>query len=92
MEFIQNMRFNFNEIDINRIIEMAWEDRTSLDAIFRQFNLKEADLKRLMAQELKPSSYRLWRERMRKSNLRHEALRPKGVTRAYASNKYKQKN
>ena len=86
------MRKNFSLEETSRIIEMAWEDRTSLDAILRQFNLKEADLKRLMAQELKPSSYRLWRERMRKSDLRHEALRPKGITRAYASNQYKQKN
>ena len=86
------MKFDFDRADIDRIIEMAWEDRTSLDSIYRQFNLKEDSLKLLMSKELKASSYRLWRKRMKKSNLRHEALRPKGITRAYASNKYKQKS
>ena len=83
------MKFNFNEVDTNRIIEMAWEDRTSLDAIYRNFGLKEDQLKLLMKKELKRGSYTLWRKRMKASDLRHESLRPNGITRAYCSQQYK---
>ncbi|NBP75645.1 MAG: TIGR03643 family protein, partial [Crocinitomicaceae bacterium] len=53
-----------SEKDINRIIEMSWEDRTPFDAIFMQFNLREDQVKELMKKELKFSSYKLWRERV----------------------------
>ena len=46
----------FNEVEIDRIIEMAWEDRTPFDAIKFQFGLSEADVKALMKKELKFSS------------------------------------
>jgi uncharacterized protein (TIGR03643 family) len=52
----------FSKADVARIIEMAWEDRTSLDAILRVYGLNESDLKLLMKKELKPRSYSLWRE------------------------------
>ncbi len=52
------MKDNFTEEDISRIIEMAWEDRTSLDAIFRVYNLKEDKLKLLMKKNLKLNSYK----------------------------------
>jgi len=45
-----------------------------------------------MKEKLTARSYTLWRKRMRTSHLRHESLRPKGITRAYASNQYKQKS
>lgn len=82
---------NLNQADISRIVEMAWEDRTSLDSIFRVYGLDESNLKILMKKELKPKSYTLWRKRMRKSNLRHESLRPNGITRAFCSQQYKHK-
>lgn len=83
------MRKKFTEEDISRIIEMAWEDRTSLDAIYRNYGLKEDQLKLLMKKELKRGSYILWRKRMKNSHLRHESLRPNGITRAYCSQQYK---
>ena len=83
------MRKKFTEEDISRIIEMAWEDRTSLDAIYRNFGLKEDQLKLLMKKELKRGSYTFWRKRMKNSHLRHESLRPNGITRAYCSQQYK---
>ena len=83
------MRKKFTEEDISRIIEMAWEDRTSLDAIYRNYGLKEDQLKLLMKKELKRGSYILWRKRMKASHLRHESLRPNGITRAYCSQQYK---
>jgi len=51
-------------IAVDRIIEMAWEDRTPFEAIEFQFGLAEADVIRLMRQQLKNSSFRLWRKRV----------------------------
>lgn len=51
-----------NQID--RIIEMAWEDRTPFEAIKFQFGLNEKDVIELMRKQLKPSSWRLWRKRV----------------------------
>ena len=50
--------------DVSRIIEMAWEDRTPFDAIEAQFGLNEKAVKRLMRDNLKPSSYESWRKRV----------------------------
>ena len=49
---------------IDRIIEMAWEDRTPFDAIHLQFGLKEQDVIKLMRRELKISSFKMWRSRV----------------------------
>ena len=50
--------------DIDRIIEMAWEDRTPFEAIKIQFGFSEANVIALMRKELKRSSFNLWRERV----------------------------
>lgn len=50
--------------DIDRIIEMAWEDRTPFEAIYFQFGLSEAMVISLMRRELKRSSFNLWRKRV----------------------------
>ena len=50
--------------DIDRIIEMAWEDRTPFEAIKFQFGFSEADVIALMRRELKRSSFNLWRKRV----------------------------
>lgn len=65
------MKISLQPEDIDRIIEMAWEDRTPFDAIFIQFSLREADVKALMKKELKFSSYRLWRERVENCQTKH---------------------
>lgn len=75
------MATTFSDRDIDRIIEMAWEDRTSFDAIFRQFGLREQEVIALMRRELKPSSWRLWRERAKKVSMKHEAKRPSDMDR-----------
>jgi uncharacterized protein (TIGR03643 family) len=49
---------------VDRVIEMAWEDRTPFEAILAQFGLAEADVVALMRRELKASSFKLWRERV----------------------------
>lgn len=63
------------DYDIDRIIEMAWEDRTTFEAIHYQFGLKEQDVIELMRTELKPSSFRLWRQRVQGRPTKHEKLR-----------------
>jgi uncharacterized protein (TIGR03643 family) len=72
---------DFNEIQIDRIIEMAWEDRTPFDAIKFQFRLSEADVKALMKKELKFSSYKLWRKRVENCKTKHTEKRVDGIDR-----------
>ena len=66
---------------IDRIIEMAWEDRTPFEAILFQFGLKEQDVIALMRQALKPSSFRMWRKRVQGRSTKHASLRASGVER-----------
>ena len=61
--------------DIDRIIEMAWEDRTTFDAIESQYGLKEQEVKELMRENLKASSYKLWRKRVNGRKTKHLAKR-----------------
>ena len=59
--------------DIDRIIEMAWEDRTPFEAILAQFGLPEQGVIELMRRELKPASWRRWRERVQGRATKHQA-------------------
>ena len=52
------------ETERDRIIEMAWEDRTPFEAIEIQFGLTESDVINLMRKELKESSFKRWRKRV----------------------------
>ena len=76
-------------MDIDRVIEMAWEDRTPFEAIESNFGLKESDVIRLMRRELKPTSFRLWRKRVSGRKTKHVALRGFDVSRAYCPTQYK---
>ena len=67
--------------DLNRIIEMAWEDRTPFEAIFLQFNINEKELKTIMRNNLKKSSFKLWRERVSGRKTKHSKLRENSVDR-----------
>jgi uncharacterized protein (TIGR03643 family) len=67
--------------DIDRIIQMAWEDRTTFEAIEMQFGLKQADVIKLMRNELKPSSFKLWRARSNGQHTKHAALRSDDIDR-----------
>jgi uncharacterized protein (TIGR03643 family) len=62
-------------LQIDRIIEMAWEDRTTFDAIHLQFGLKEQEVINLRRTEMKPSSFKMWRERVQGRKTKHEKLR-----------------
>ena len=56
---------------IDRIIEMAWEDRTPFDAIQMQFGLKEDEVIRMMRREIKSSSFKMWRARVQGRKTKH---------------------
>ncbi len=72
---------NFTAEDKDRIIEMAWEDRTPFEAIELQFGLKEKDVIAFMRANSKPSSFRMWRKRMAGRTTKHTALRSDDVNR-----------
>ena len=59
--------------EINRIIEMAWEDRTPFEAIGYQFGIKENDVRKIMRSNLKRRSFELWRERVKGRKTKHRS-------------------
>jgi uncharacterized protein (TIGR03643 family) len=79
------MNHALTEQQTDRIIEMAWEDRTPFDAIFAQFGLREQEVIALMRRELKASSFKLWRERAKKVSHKHAKKQPAGMDRFHCS-------
>jgi uncharacterized protein (TIGR03643 family) len=67
--------------EIDRIIEMAWEDRTTFESIEHQFGLKEKEVIALMRKEMKLSSFRMWRKRTNGRATKHGKKRVLGVDR-----------
>ena len=67
------MRMNITEID--RIIEMCWEDRTPFEAIEFQFGLKEKEAIELMRKNLKEKSFKAWRKRVSGRKTKHIGLK-----------------
>ena len=65
----------FTIVEIDRIIEMAWEDRTTFEAINFQFGLSERQVISLMRNQMTPNSFRLWRERVKGRKTKHQKLR-----------------
>jgi len=59
----------------DRVIEMAWEDRTPFEAIEHQFGLREKDVIALMRRHLRPSSFRMWRRRVTARSTKHRQRR-----------------
>ena len=76
-------------VQLSRVIEMAWEDRTPFEAIEHSYALNETAVIKLMRQELKPSSFRLWRQRVTSRVTKHQTKRPFDVGRAYCKTQYK---
>ena len=65
-------KMNLSDVDKDRIIEMAWEDRTPFEAIEYQFGLKENDVRQIMRTSLKESSFKMWRKRVKGRKTKHE--------------------
>ncbi len=75
------MNHPFSPADIDRIIEMAWEDRTPFEAIALQFGLSEKALIAFMRHNSKPSSFKMWRKRMQGRTTKHAHLRSEAIKR-----------
>lgn len=67
--------------ELDRIVEMAWEDRTPFEAIQIQFGLSEKEVIRLMRRELHPKSFRRWRARVQGRATKHSRARVPAVSR-----------
>lgn len=78
---MKRQRKNFDDRDTDRIIEMAWEDRTPFDSILLQFGITEKEVIHLMRREMKPSSFRMWRARVQGRKTKHVAKRGSNVGR-----------
>lgn len=79
------MKKALTEHQLDRIIEMAWEDRTPFEAIKFQFELTEKAVIELMRREMKRSSFLRWRKRMNGKTTKHQSLRSDEVTRFICS-------
>lgn len=79
-----------NDAEVSRVIEMAWEDRTTFEAIAIQFGLDQDGVIKLMRANLKLSSFKLWRERTHGQATKHAKLRSSAVTRHKANHRVKQ--
>lgn len=72
---------NFSDEDIDRIIMMAWEDRTPFAAIEAQFGLSETETKKLMRRVQPRKTYERWRQRVNSRKTKHLGLRSSDVKR-----------
>ena len=79
------MKKEFTEQELDRIIEMAWEDRTPFEAITFQFGISEQETIEIMRREMKPSSFRMWRKRVQGRSTKHSKLRQNEVDRFKSS-------
>ncbi len=80
------MEDQFSQRELDRIIEMAWEDRTPFEAITYQFGISEQETITLMRRNLKPSSFRLWRARVNSGpSQKHRKKQAQGVKRFKSS-------
>ena len=73
-----------NDQVIDRIVEMAWEDRTSFDGIFRQFGIKEAEVIAIMRREMHPNNFKKWRASVQGRKTKHEKRRDDEVNRFHS--------
>jgi uncharacterized protein (TIGR03643 family) len=75
------VKYHLTDAAVDRIIEMAWEDRTPFEAIEAQFGLTEAEVIELMRREMTLRNWKKWRARVHGRKTKHLALRDKSVQR-----------
>ncbi len=78
-------QYDLSVRDVDRVIQMAWEDRTPFEAIEFQFNLTEKEVIELMRQEMHPRNWRKWRARVQGRSTKHSKLRKNGIKRFKSS-------
>ena len=71
---IKKTKKKFTLEDIHRIIEMAWEDRTTFESIEKQFGINQDEVIKIMRKNLKLKSFKLWRKRTTVRKTKHDAL------------------
>lgn len=74
-------KYQLSEADIDRIVEMAWEDRTPFDAIKAQFGVSESEVIELMKYEMHPNNWKKWRARVQGRSTKHAEKRNSEVLR-----------
>ena len=67
--------------ETSRIIEMAWEDRTTFDSIKDQFGLNESEVIKIMRKNMKRSSFKMWRKRVSGRKTKHRFSSPSKIPR-----------
>lgn len=68
-------KYQLSGVDIDRIVEMAWEDRTPFEAIKAQFGVSESEVIELMKYEMHPNNWKKWRARVQGRSTKHNAKR-----------------
>ncbi len=82
-EEIKHPEYTAEQMD--RIIEMAWEDRTPFEAIENQFGINQDGVIKLMRAWMKPSSFKMWRKRTKGRATKHQYLRSEEIDRFHCS-------
>lgn len=67
-------KHTLNDEDYNRIVEMAWQDRTHFDVIYTQYGLSENEIKKMMRKILSAKAFKRWRKRVQGRKTKHEKL------------------
>lgn len=78
-------KYNLTDRDIDRIVEMAWEDRTPFEAIEAQFGLSEDEVIKLMKKQMQLRNWKKWRARVQGRKTKHRHLRDDDVSRFKSS-------
>jgi uncharacterized protein (TIGR03643 family) len=78
---VSDLRALLSVEDIDRIVQMAWEDRTPFDAILVQFGITEAEVIALMKSEMRLQNWKKWRARVQGRATKHSVLRSEEVGR-----------
>jgi len=74
-------KYKLDDQDIDRIVNMAWEDRTPFEAIEAQFGLKESEVIKLMKNQMRLNNWKKWRARVQGRKTKHRKLREEQVIR-----------
>lgn len=74
----------FSTSDIDRLVRMGWEDRSTFDAIAKQFDISPNEFVKFMRHNLDANSFKRWRRRVfEQGKLKNE------VTRGFKTTRFK---
>ena len=78
---VKKSNLTFTETDKNRLVEMAWQDRISFDTIKELYGFSENEVKKMMRNLLKKSSFKMWRKRVQGRTTKHKLKLDQKITR-----------